>query len=88
MAATKMKALAETHMKAPDANFCAGAGLYVRPDTQGTLAVYSTEHQGDFESSELERLRWARELNNLFKINLAPESGVIRFNEFWSTDDD
>ncbi len=88
MAATNMKALAEKHMKAPDANFCAGAGLYVRPDTQGTLAVYSTEHQGDFEDGELESFRWAYELNGLQPLNLPPQSGVIRFNEFWSADDD
>ena len=55
---------------------------------QVDLVAISTEHQGNFENSELESLRWARELNNLFKINLAPESGVIRFNEFWSADDD
>ena len=54
MAGAQLRAVAEKHMIVPDANFCAGAGLYIRPDSQGTLAVYSTEHQGDFEDWQLE----------------------------------
>lgn len=85
-----LKGVDEKHMIAPDCNFCAGAGMYVQHNSKyGTLAVYCSEHQGDYESGTYEGtgirtendVVWSQVV--AYEVIPGPIWGVIRFNEFF-----
>lgn len=85
-----VKGVAEKHMTAPDCNFCAGASLYIQHDSKfGSLAVYCSEHQGNYQSGTLEGTSirtendvvWSQVVG--YEVISGPIWGVIRFNEFF-----
>lgn len=86
----KMRLAAIKHVTASECNLCAGGGVYAQPGSRdGRLALYCSEHQGDYESGSLEdthirtegEIVWSQVL--IYDTIPGPTTGVVRFNEFY-----